>query len=448
MRSNSRALPAAFLALSLLAGAVSATAAEPKLGPVRSETYATQYVRLAPQETEGLLYEPAAPGPNAHIALVYAHPNANTFNEPLGREMAARGYRVLMVNHRGDTAPEAYLPSISRGIAFARTLPGVTRVVLVGHSGGGHLVTLYQNVAEHGPAACGGPEKLYPCKADGLANLAKPDGLVLLDPTLGAFHQMSAIDPAVEGEGRIAALDMFAAANGYDPANKRATYGAAFAQRFYRAQAARNARIVDEAQARLKLIQSGSGRFTDDEPFVVPGLGQNALGARLYQPDPAFAARTKAEHLLLRADGGRTTGVIASVRPPSGQQAPAALGSLALMTQDTTVRRFLAASAIRTRADYAITADDIAGVDWASAMTSTPSNAEGVTVPALVLTMSCHYLVVPDEIIFDHLASKDKTFAAVEGATHLFETCRPEYGDTVARTFGFVDEWLRKPGRF
>ena len=51
-------------------------------------------------------------------------------------------------------------------------------------------------------------------------------------------------------------------------------------------------------------------------------------------------------------------------------------------------------------------------------MTSTPANAEGITVPSLVMTMGCHYLVVPGEIIYDHLAAKDKTYATVEGATH------------------------------
>jgi hypothetical protein len=56
--------------------------------------------------------------------------------------------------------------------------------------------------------------------------------------------------------------------------------------------------------------------------------------------------------------------------------------------------------------------------------------------------------VVPGEIIFDHLGAKDKTYAAVEGATHLFNACRPEYGDTAKRTFDFVDAWLGRPGRF
>ena len=129
----------------------------------------------------------------------------------------------------------------------------------MGHSGGGHLVTWYQNVAEHGPAACQGPEKIYPCDGARLTGLAKPDGIIMLDSTLGAFHQMSAVDPAVDGDKRNASLDMFTAANGYDTAAKRAKYSADFAKRFYAAQSARNATIVDNAVARLNAHQAGQG---------------------------------------------------------------------------------------------------------------------------------------------------------------------------------------------
>jgi len=419
---------------------------------VQGERFHAQYVRIGNQ-AEGLLYEPTNPGAKARIALIFSHPNRNTFNEPLGREMSNRGYRVLMVNYRGDAdSPEAYpdeyLPSISQGIGFLRSLPGVQRVVLVGHSGGGHLVSLYGNVAEHGPSACQGAEKLYPCTAAGLANLARADGIIFLDSTLGAFHQMSAVDPAVEGNARNSSLDMFIAANGYDPVAKQASYSAAFAQRFYAAQAARNTRIVDDALARLRAIQGGHSDYSDDEPLVIRGMGVRASGARLYQPDTAFASHTKAPHLLLKAEGTDVQVMVPSVRPPENQRVGAALRSLELMTQNTTVKRFLAASAIRTSADYAITADDIRGVDWRSSYNSTPGNAEGISVPALVLTMTCHYLVVPGEIIFDHLAAHDKSYAAVEGATHGFAPCKPEYGNTTQRTFDFVDQWLSKSGRF
>jgi acetyl esterase/lipase len=427
-------------------------AARNAVRPVQGDRFHAQYIRIGNQ-AEGLLYEPTNPGGKARIALIFSHPNRNTFNEPLGREMSSRGYRVLMVNYRGDTDspeanPEEYLPSISQGIAFLRTLPGVQRVVVVGHSGGGHLVSLYDNVAEHGPSACQGSEKLYPCSAAGLTNLAKADGVILLDSTLGAFHQMSAVDPAVEATGRNANVDMFTAANGYDSAAKKASYSAAFARRFYAAQAARNTHIVNDALLRLHAIQDGHSDYSDDEPLVIRGMGVRASGARLYQPDTAFAAHTRKPHLLLKADGTDVEMTVPSVRPPEGQRVGEALRSLELMTQSTTVKRFLAASAIRTSADYAITADDIVGVDWRSSYNSTPANAEGISVPALVLTMSCHYLVVPGEIIFDHLASRDKAYAAVEGATHGFAPCRPEYGDTTKRAFDFVDQWLSKDGRF
>jgi hypothetical protein len=221
------------------------------------------------------------------FALLQVHPDGDTFNMPPGPEMARRGYRVLTVNHHGAADEELLAQPISRGIGYLRTLPRVERVVIVGHSGGGHLVAWYQNVAEHGPAACQGPEKIYPCAAERLTGLAKPDGIVLLDSTLGAFHQMSAVDPAVEEGGRTnPSLDMFSAANGYDLSAKSAKYSAEFAKRFYAAQSARNRTIVDNAVARLNAIKHGKGQFNDDEPLVIRGMGEGAAGARLYQPDP------------------------------------------------------------------------------------------------------------------------------------------------------------------
>ena len=177
-------------------------------------------------------------------------------------------------------------------------------------------------------------------------------------------------------------------------------------------------------------------------------MGDQASGARLYQPDTSFQAHTKAQHLLLKADGTNVMTVIQSMRPPVGQRTGSALKSLSVMTQNTTVKRFLATSATRTAANYAITADDVIGVDWHSSFNMSAGNAEGISVPALVMTMSCHYLVVPGEIIYDHLASKDKSYASVEGAVHGFSPCKPEYGDTVKRTFDYVDTWLSRPGRF
>lgn len=435
----------------LAARAAKMTVRHVPIGPVRGNHFRTEYVRLGSSDAEGLLYEPVATGPKDGIALVFSHPDGNSFNDAVGPQMATRGYPVLMVNYHGaPVSPEVYAPSISAGIKYVRSLPGVRDVVIVGHSGGGHLMTFYADVAEHGPAACQTHHVLYACQGILLAGLAKPDGLVLLDSTLGALHSMASLDPAVNQRNsrRDPLLDMFSARNGYESSKGSARYSEAFARRFYAAQTARNARLVADALERLHVIEQGRSRFSNDEPFIAAGMGVDAAGARLYQPDTEFLSHTREPHLLLQA-GGRTAQVIVhSVRPPMGKRYAANLGTLNLMTEDTTVKQFLWNYAIRTRADFAVTSDDIVGVDWRSSINSTPGNAEGVTVPALVMVMTCHYLVVPGEIIFAHLGSKDRTFAAVEGATHEYTPCRPRYIHSVRRTFNFLDAWLSKSGRF
>ena len=414
----------------------------------------TSYVRLGGREaaSDAVLYEPGTGSPKNGIALMFGHPSESNFNHPSAREMARRGYRILMVTVQdGRLAADTYAPAYSAGLKYLRGLAGVEKVVVITHSGGGHQMAFYANVAENGPKACSGPEKIYPCRPALTTGLEKPDGLILLDPTLGAFHQMSSIDPAVDSAAprkRVPDLDMFDSRNGYDADKRTSSYSSEFSRRFYAAQAARSARLIEQAKARLAAIEKGQADYSDDEPFVVPGMGVNATGARLYQPDVRVVSKTRAPHLLLKADGSTVNEIVRSVRPPSGGRAAETLGTLGVMSQDTTVRRFLAMSSIRTQQDFAFTEDDIVGVDWASAMSSTPANAEGITVPTLVMSMTCHYLIVPDEIIFNHLAARDKQFALVEGATHGFTPCRPEYGDTLGRTFDYVDAWLAQPGRF
>ena len=419
------------------------------VGPVKTPRFHTTYVRLGSNNDDGLLYEPETPGPNARIALVYEHPGGNNFNVEVGPEMAARGYRVLMVNYRGrDTSVASFARGISRGVNYLRTLPGVQKVVVSGHSGGGHLIAFYASAAERGPAACQAPELFYHCKAEEVTGLAKPDGVLLLDPTLGAFHAMSTVDPSWDGKSRTPALDMYSAANGYDGKTGTAKYSADFARRFYAGQSARNMQIVDNAVARLKLIDEGKGPYTDDEPLVIPAANEGGQGIRLYHADLSFVSHTKKPHMLLKADGTTPEVIIRTVRPATAARVQRGLGSLDGMAISTTVRYFLAEYALRTTKDFAITEDDIVGVDWASSINSTPGAAPGITVPTLVLTMGCHYLIVPGEITYDRLSSRDKTYATVEGSAHSFTPCKPEYGDTQKRTFDFVDSWLARPGRF
>ncbi len=419
-------------------------------GPVKTDLYQANFVQLGSPRADGMLYEPTKLGPNSRVGLVYTFPRA-TFDASAPVEIVKRGYRVLLVTpYTENISPTDGIAETSRGIAYMRTVPGVERVVIVGHSGGGQLMALYANVALNGPAACQNPEIIYPCKSEDVSGLAKPDGLVLLDPSPGTINPASAVDPAYDANNRRtrAELDLYNPANGYDPKTGSATYTSDFQKKFHAAQSQRNMQLIDHALARLKLIEQGKGTFKGDEPLVVVGTVNGGNSARLYHTDVSLQSRTKRPHLLLKADGSRSNEIVKSVRPASGTRDMQNIGKLSFWAINTTVRNYLANYALRTNRDFAITADDIVGVDWKSAMRSTPHNATGITVPTLVLSMSCYYFVTTSEIIYDHLAAQDKTYASVEGALHGFNPCKPEYGDTAKRTFDFVDSWLSRPGRF
>ncbi len=411
----------------------------------------TTYVSLG-GSANAILVEPTTPGPKTHIAILYTYPatslalnvpSRSNFEHPSGPQLAGRGYRVLLLNHYTNRVGyEAIAPAIARGVKYLRGVPGVDRVILLGHSASGPLLAFYQNVAENGPRACRGPEKIYPCRGE-LEDLARADGLVLLDSHLGeAFRALTYLDPAVSDEARPsqrnAALDMFAATNGYDRAKKSATYDPTFPKAFFAAQGARLRKLTAAAAARLKVIEQGQGKYKDDEALEVPEV----CCARPLQADVRLVSHSRAPHPLLKADGTISTQIVRSLRSAAPQD-----GGQGTYEQFS-VRGFLAGEAIRTTADYTMSEDAITGIDWASSATSAPSNVEGISVPLLILAMSCHYFIVPDEIIFDHAASRDKQLAYVEGASHGFTPCRPEYGDTMTRTFDYVDGWLSDTTRF
>src|SRR5439155_4524765 len=129
--------------------------------------------------------------------------------------------------------------------------PGITKIVLLGHSGGGPATSFYEAVAEKGPAYCQGPAKLVEC-ANTLAGLPRADGLMLVDAHPGvSVNGLRSLNPAVTDErdpGRIdPALDPFNPANGYDPAHP--PYSDAFKQKYFTSQALRMNVLIDHSRA-------------------------------------------------------------------------------------------------------------------------------------------------------------------------------------------------------
>lgn len=425
------------------------------VGVVRS------YVPLA-NGAPGVLYEPARPGPKAAIAFYLMHASGDYLNFSACYELSQRGYRVLCANNTtsksgtfDDGVLDEAIGEMAKGVSYLQHLSGVSKVVLFGHSGGATIITAYQAIAEGGVAFCQRATLIHTCSA-AMAGYRPADGVVLADANWGqAAMVLLSIDPAVtdESNGRDLdpVLDVYNPANGYR--DGAATYSADFIRRFQAGVTARNMRILTHAQERKALIDSGKGQYTGDELFQIPGAFVAAN--KLFSADPRLLHHSVKPWPLIHKDGSATVQIIQSVRVPSA-------GPMGPMTSDsyraslkTTVKNYLGSYAIRTTPDFGYGEDSVLrGVDWHSTYAAPPGNVEAITVPMLTLGMTGNWEGLAAETIYDHEASKDKSIAFIEGATHVYTPCKPcettpgQFGDTVRMLYDYVDRWASKPGRF
>ena len=410
-------------------------------------TLKRSYVHLT-NNANAVLVEPQTPNRNSRIVVINTHPkNANVFEYFVGEEMGKRGYRTIEINDYGDeTTFERNLAGIAAAVKYARSLPGAEKVVLIGHSGGGPELSYYEEMAENGPSACQIPDRLLPCDPRGLTDLPKADALLELEANAGAPHRTASIDPAVDQPNprlRDPAFDMYAPQNGLDPKTNTAKYSADFVKRYWAGLHARSEKLIAEAKTRLQAIKDGKGPFTDDDEFLVPGMAEAASGARLYLADGSIRARTHGAHMLLKADGTSPVQIIQSTRSPAATPVRQR-DTLSATAFNNTLKYYLSTQALTTTADFALTADNIKGVDWRSSANSLPGSVQNIHVPTLIMAGDCMIHMNFLEIAYDLSAAKDKEFVAVNGGDHYFDPCGPQYGDTAKRAFDYVDAWLNK----
>ncbi len=399
----------------------------------------------------GMLYEPVTPCGKSRIALVHVHSDDDYTLFPIAAEMAKRGYRSFGGQVTGHTLDEKLL-DIKRIVEFLHACPGVEKVVLMGHSGGATLMSAYQRAAEQGVDSLKGEELLHKCTLN--EELPPADGVMLLDANWGnCAMTLFSMDPAVldddSGMKLDPALDIFSPDNGFDPAGTH--YPREFLDRFFAAQRARNNRIVDMALERLQALERGEGKFRDDEPFIVAGAAQFAPCNKLFPQDIGLLAHTKGEHDLLHADGSVTHEIVRSLRKPKFRRT---ITPMSMAVVNTTVRAYLSERAVCATPDYAFHADGVTGVQWDNVYSSAVPNMRKVSVPVLVMGMTGGYECMASEVIFENVASADKTLIYVEGASHNFSPAEDaeefpgRFGDTAKLTFDYVDRWLSAPGRF
>jgi pimeloyl-ACP methyl ester carboxylesterase len=459
---GSRSAILAVFALLACAVAVKADDA-PVKGALDTPLYRATFIKLGLQKYEGMLFEPRVLGPRSHIALVFSFPrNQGTGDDEKLKELVNRGYRGFVVRTYDEhDSPYDGLRDISAAITYMRSRPGVDKVLVIGHSGGARQVTNYTNYAWNGPSGCQRPGLLLPCETKKVTGLAKPDGLIALDLPPGPIFSVWSLDPAyVKGNPNHENpdLDMFSAANGYDPKTMGATYTPDFRKRFFAAQSARNNLILDDAVATLKRISKGKNDTTSDAALTVPGVVSDTdNGWVLALPDISLMSHSKRPHTVIRTDGTIAEEIIHTTRPPLGPTGSAAttgssgrafIDQLSCCAISGSIRSYLGSFGTRTTKEFAITDDDIVGVDWHSNVDSPVAALEGIRVPVMIEVNTCYRFIVSSEIAYDHTASKDKTLVALDGALHGFTPCKAEYGDTQTRVFNYIDSWLSKPGRF
>jgi hypothetical protein len=401
-----------------------------------------------------VLYQPTTPNPKtSHIGILVMHPNGNflehitILGDQDGPGLASLGYTVLAQNSTMsgndilDT--DKLMLEVAQGVKYLKSVPGVTKVVLMGHSGGGPTMAAYQFIAENGVKACQGPERIVPCP-DSLAGLPPADGVILLDSSVGfGGITLTSLDPAVIDEKATKldpALNLYNPANGFHPPTG-ATYSPAFVQAYATGQAKRMNKLIDSALARLKAINAGQGKYANDEPFDVPGA---ELGSgQVWSYDLAVGSQTHAPHPLVKPDGTRVTQIVHSLREPyKTASSPIPRTSAGYLT---TVKRFLNTWAVRALPDYGYGADYIKGIDYQSSYNSTVSAVEKIKVPLLIVGMSAGQLLVSGETIYDHAASADRSLIFIEGATHgTTPIDRAKYGNTTTATVTTFDGWLKE----
>ncbi len=416
-----------------------------------------EYIQFSPSATMGAVYFPDPETyPNPHIATLNMHHTGNRLAHISMQEMASRGFVILGMNPRCQNNEAMCAPwennalDVKQGIEYLRNLPGITKVILLGGSGGGPTMSFYQAVAEKGVAFCQQPQKLMKC-SDELAGLPRADGIVFRDSHLGnGANALRSLNPAVLNDLEIMqnnaaakidpGLDPFNPANGYNPEGV-STYSEEFKDKYFRAQSARMNRLIDIALGRMEQIEAGTYKYPDDDAFVIP----KGDGARLMRLDLSIDHSTLKPRKLIKNDGTiEDCCAVESVRPVS--LTPDMNAGFWSGTRMLTLRSFLSTRAIRST--HAMNE-----IDWCSSNNSTVCNVQNISVPVLVTAMGGHYFIRNSEIFYELSASKDKDFIVLEGAVHGITPCTKcmpspddeydgRYDNSVKNYYDYVASWI------
>jgi len=329
-------------------------------------------------------------------AVLIVHPSSNFLGHYALEPLARRGVTAVGMNTRyiaNDSAliMENCVLDLGAGVRYLRE-QGFEKIYLMGNSGGGALVALYQSQAEH-PTITATPAGDPPDLTQ--ADLPPVDGLICAMAHPGRAQVYTEwLDPAILDEQdpfrRDPALDAFHPDNG-------PPYPPEFVAAYRAAQVERNRRITRWVRDRLANLASEVPGL-DDLPFVVHGTV-----ADLRFIDPALEPSARQP----KTPWGD---------PQVANYRPASLG------HHTSLR------------------------SWLSQWSIDDSNANGpyhlgrVSVPVLVVYGTADNVALPSHAraLYEGVRHDDKELFPIEGATHYFQG-QPEL---LERFCDKVVDWL------
>ncbi|KAJ5651351.1 uncharacterized protein N7484_005074 [Penicillium longicatenatum] len=329
-----------------------ATAALVSLGAFAQEAAATQMPLPILKDFDetgvlGGLYRPNSTSARSRIGVYVMHAEQDYTSFIACTALPKHGYTTFCANNEAskygymsDLNFEDLMTEVSTGLAWFKNQIDIDRVVILGHSGGGAMMAAYQNIAENGASACNGTEKIYPC-SDEMDDLVPADGLMLLDANYGlSTMAFLSLNPAIEEETNPSklneSLSVYNTANGFTGV------------------VARNNRILEHAQERLKALDAGKGMFGDDEPLTIPASLYIGFNNLFFTQDTLYIHHTSHAWPLLHKNG-TTTQIVPSVRVPANFDDYSNNWQSGALK--TTVRRFLSTFAIRVKDTFNIKVD-------------------------------------------------------------------------------------------
>lgn len=361
-----------------------------------------------PELASSAMYPPVqltlnvAAGPPPRTAVIMAHPAGNFLQHFCLPPLAEAGFASIGVATRfagNDSAlfMEEVMLDLGGAVRFARR-QGFERVVLLGFSGGGAIMAMYQSQAQH-PTIAATPTADPPDLRE--ADFIPADAVIFSAAHPGRAQVLTEwLDPSVVDErdplATDASLDMYDTRHG-------PPYSEEFLERYRRAQHARNERITRWCWAKLDELRRLGGGYRDfqfcvyrtsaDPRFVDLGIDPNERQPGTYRGDPRLA----------------------NINTPSGG------GALA---RCSTLRSWLS--------QWSLSATNADGY----------AHARNLSVPVLTVTLGADQGVFPSHLkgYFDAVKHADKEHAYIAGAPHFMTPGSPKLGEWSE----VVSDWLRR----